>query len=243
MEQLLRMGFPNELAAEALAATGGKSTLKATEWILSRRPSAEQTISLPTKTRSFLCQTHQTRHCYCHCYCLCHPIGGICSPREACQDMCASSAPHRAHETSYASRGRRPHQPSPFRHPVGPLRNRFNKSQEDSFLPVIEDGSIVFIGATTENPSFHLITPLGVGKSAGVRFEVKEDAIEFLSSNCGGHARVALNALEISATRAATRVSVKQLKSVEEEEEMNLVSIYTEHQLHVFLLYSLLARQ
>lgn len=38
--------------------------------------------------------------------------------------------------------------------------HRFNKSQLDSFLPVIEDGSIVFIGATTENPSFHLITPL-----------------------------------------------------------------------------------
>jgi putative ATPase len=38
--------------------------------------------------------------------------------------------------------------------------HRFNKSQQDSFLPVIEDGSIVFVGATTENPSFHLITPL-----------------------------------------------------------------------------------
>ncbi|KAK9670070.1 hypothetical protein RND81_13G174900 [Saponaria officinalis] len=38
--------------------------------------------------------------------------------------------------------------------------HRFNKGQQDSFLPVIEDGSIVFIGATTENPSFHLITPL-----------------------------------------------------------------------------------
>ncbi|KAK6157062.1 hypothetical protein DH2020_011310 [Rehmannia glutinosa] len=38
--------------------------------------------------------------------------------------------------------------------------HRFNKAQQDSFLPVIEDGSIVFIGATTENPSFHLITPL-----------------------------------------------------------------------------------
>lgn len=38
--------------------------------------------------------------------------------------------------------------------------HRFNKAQQDSFLPVIEDGTIVFIGATTENPSFHLITPL-----------------------------------------------------------------------------------
>ncbi|KAF4356186.1 hypothetical protein G4B88_015375 [Cannabis sativa] len=38
--------------------------------------------------------------------------------------------------------------------------HRFNKAQQDSFLPIIEDGSIVFIGATTENPSFHIITPL-----------------------------------------------------------------------------------
>ncbi|GFP90888.1 ATPase wrnip1 [Phtheirospermum japonicum] len=38
--------------------------------------------------------------------------------------------------------------------------HRFNKAQQDSFLPVIEDGTIVFVGATTENPSFHLITPL-----------------------------------------------------------------------------------
>ncbi|KAI5677720.1 hypothetical protein M9H77_08670 [Catharanthus roseus] len=38
--------------------------------------------------------------------------------------------------------------------------HRFNKAQQDSFLPVIEDGSVVFMGATTENPSFHLITPL-----------------------------------------------------------------------------------
>ncbi|KAM1759355.1 hypothetical protein FF2_008221 [Malus domestica] len=37
---------------------------------------------------------------------------------------------------------------------------RFKKSQHDSFLPVIEDGSIVFMGATTENPYFHLIRPL-----------------------------------------------------------------------------------
>lgn len=35
-----------------------------------------------------------------------------------------------------------------------------NKSQQDSFLPVIEDGTIDFIGATIENPSFYLITPL-----------------------------------------------------------------------------------
>ncbi|XP_047333545.1 replication-associated recombination protein A-like [Impatiens glandulifera] len=116
--------------------------------------------------------------------------------------------------------------------------HRFNKSQQDSFLPVIEDGTIVFMGATTENPSFHLITPLlsrcrvftlnplkpnhisslikraiadkdkgfltGLVKGL-TSIEVDEDAIEFLSLNCDGDARVALNALKISTTMASSR--------------------------------------
>ncbi|GMJ01268.1 hypothetical protein like AT1G24290 [Hibiscus trionum] len=120
--------------------------------------------------------------------------------------------------------------------------HRFNKSQQDSFLPVIEDGSIVFMGATTENPSFHLITPLlsrcrvltlnplkphhvetllkravddqekGLSRSVGMKVDVKDDALEFLSMNCDGDARVALNALEISTTTAAARVADNQLK-------------------------------
>lgn len=38
--------------------------------------------------------------------------------------------------------------------------HRFNKAQQDAFLPSVEDGSIILIGATTENPSFELISPL-----------------------------------------------------------------------------------
>ncbi len=34
--------------------------------------------------------------------------------------------------------------------------HRFNRSQQDSFLPVVEDGTVVLVGATTENPSFEL---------------------------------------------------------------------------------------
>ncbi|MBA0786287.1 hypothetical protein Gotri_026725 [Gossypium trilobum] len=124
--------------------------------------------------------------------------------------------------------------------------HRFNKSQQDSFLPVIEDGSIVFMGATTENPSFHLITPLlsrcrvltlnpikphhietllkrsvndnekGLSQSVGMRVDVKDDAIDFLSMNCDGDARVALNALEIAATTAAARVADNQLEQNDE---------------------------
>ncbi|KAK4594148.1 hypothetical protein RGQ29_018006 [Quercus rubra] len=123
--------------------------------------------------------------------------------------------------------------------------HRFNKSQQDSFLPVIEDGSIVFMGATTENPSFHLITPLlsrcrvltlnplkphhvvvllkratddldkGLARSVGMRVDVNEEAVEFISANCDGDARVALNALEIAAISAAARVDGDQSKGVE----------------------------
>src|ERR1700683_5343484 len=38
--------------------------------------------------------------------------------------------------------------------------HRFNKAQQDAFLPYVEDGTIVLIGATTENPSFEIINPL-----------------------------------------------------------------------------------
>ncbi|GLJ49336.1 hypothetical protein SUGI_1043070 [Cryptomeria japonica] len=118
--------------------------------------------------------------------------------------------------------------------------HRFNKAQQDAFLPVIEDGSIVFIGATTENPSFEInnallsrcrvltlnkLQPEDVRKlleraitdsekglmvslkgfSCVVGVKVEEEAIEFLASASDGDARVALNALEIAASTAATR--------------------------------------
>ena len=48
--------------------------------------------------------------------------------------------------------------------------HRFNRAQQDSFLPVMEDGTIVLVGATTENPSFELIAPLLVARArAGVQ--------------------------------------------------------------------------
>ena len=38
--------------------------------------------------------------------------------------------------------------------------HRFNKAQQDAFLPHVEKGTIILIGATTENPSFEVISPL-----------------------------------------------------------------------------------
>lgn len=99
--------------------------------------------------------------------------------------------------------------------------HRFNKSQQDAFLPYVEDGTIILIGATTENPGFRVNAPLisraqvyvlysltdeELGKVASaamkkfpkVKFE--KDAINHLISSASGDARTLLNAIELSAT-------------------------------------------
>jgi putative ATPase len=53
--------------------------------------------------------------------------------------------------------------------------HRFNKSQQDAFLPYVEDGTIILIGATTENPYFEVNTPL-ISRARIFRFEALEDA-------------------------------------------------------------------
>src|SRR5712671_5348337 len=58
--------------------------------------------------------------------------------------------------------------------------HRFNRAQQDSFLPVMEDGTIVLVGATTENPSFELIAPLLSRARVMVFKSLDEDAIEKL---------------------------------------------------------------
>jgi putative ATPase len=60
--------------------------------------------------------------------------------------------------------------------------HRFNRAQQDSFLPVMEDGTIVLVGATTENPSFELIAPL-LSRARVLVFKPLDDvAIERLLS-------------------------------------------------------------
>jgi putative ATPase len=58
--------------------------------------------------------------------------------------------------------------------------HRFNRAQQDSFLPVMEDGTIVLVGATTENPSFELIAPLLSRARVLVFKPLDGDAIERL---------------------------------------------------------------
>lgn len=107
--------------------------------------------------------------------------------------------------------------------------HRFNKAQQDAFLPFVERGSIIFIGATTENPSFEIISPLlsrvslfvlkplppesievlleraltdserGLGNS---ELRVDDGVLENISALSSGDARFALNVLEMAANTA-----------------------------------------
>jgi putative ATPase len=104
--------------------------------------------------------------------------------------------------------------------------HRFNKSQQDAFLPHVEAGTITLIGATTENPSFEVVGPLlsrtrvlvlhpleadaiaclsrraleDVERGLGTRgLEIDPEALDRLADSADGDARRALNALETAA--------------------------------------------
>lgn len=111
--------------------------------------------------------------------------------------------------------------------------HRWNKAQQDALLPHVERGVVILIGATTENPSFEVISPLlsrtrvfilralsaealrGIVTRAllvvGVKAE--KDAIEFLVQSANGDARIALTALDI-AEKMSSDISVETLKAV-----------------------------
>jgi putative ATPase len=109
--------------------------------------------------------------------------------------------------------------------------HRFNKAQQDAFLPFVEDGTITLIGATTENPSFEVISALlsrsrvlvldplttenlttvleralkdterGLGAEP---IQASSDTIRAIAVYASGDARVALNVLELAASLADT---------------------------------------
>ncbi len=102
--------------------------------------------------------------------------------------------------------------------------HRFNKAQQDAFLPHVESGLIILIGATTENPSFEVISPLisrsrvvivsplkkenivevlcrAIGAER-VEKRVSREAIEFIAEISGGDARSALGDLELALSLA-----------------------------------------
>lgn len=99
--------------------------------------------------------------------------------------------------------------------------HRFNKSQQDAFLPSVEDGTIILIGATTENPGFRVNAPLisraqvyvlnalseeelgKIIKRATKEFKRtkwSKDAIKHIIKSSNGDARTALNAIELAAS-------------------------------------------
>ena len=103
--------------------------------------------------------------------------------------------------------------------------HRFNRSQQDALLPYVEDGTIVLIGATTENPFFEvnkalisrssvfMLKPLSeqhiikllknalTDRERGLgeyEIEIDDDVLKYLANVCNGDARIALNALELA---------------------------------------------
>jgi putative ATPase len=112
--------------------------------------------------------------------------------------------------------------------------HRFNKAQQDAFLPLVESGIIILIGATTENPSFEVINPL-LSRSRVLVLEPlqKEDieemikraaklekisrkqlplsSIKLLGELSGGDARVALNNLELAQNLAKKSTITKEI--------------------------------
>ena len=108
--------------------------------------------------------------------------------------------------------------------------HRFNKAQQDVILPYVEDGTLVLIGATTENPSFEVVSPLlsrarvfalesltdeqvkRIAQTAAadaerglgaLRPRLDEHALNALVNLANGDARTALNALELAVSAAA----------------------------------------
>ena len=76
--------------------------------------------------------------------------------------------------------------------------HRFNKSQQDVILPHVEDGTVVLIGATTENPSFEVISPLLSRCRVYTLTELNDSALLLISKVASGDARWALNTLELA---------------------------------------------
>jgi putative ATPase len=116
--------------------------------------------------------------------------------------------------------------------------HRFNKAQQDTFLPFLEDGTLTFIGATTENPSFEVVSALlsrarvyvlralavedivsllhtaltdearGLGK---LSLTAEPEAIDLIAGAADGDARRALNMLELAASLAEASADAHSL--------------------------------
>jgi len=123
--------------------------------------------------------------------------------------------------------------------------HRFNKSQQDALLPYVENGAVILIGATTENPYFevnaalvsrshvYLLKPLEIpdlkailqrALSSSVGYQSKvtvaDEALDRIARIANGDARIALNALELAVMTAGNRITLKQADELFKERSM-----------------------
>jgi len=127
--------------------------------------------------------------------------------------------------------------------------HRFNKAQQDAFLPHVEHGTITLIGATTENPSFEVVSPLlsrckvyvlhqltveeiavilrraledqekGLGKTPVL---IEPKALDYIAQTSNGDARIGLMTLEIAASISAADKSGKRKVDLKQIEEVTM---------------------
>jgi len=131
--------------------------------------------------------------------------------------------------------------------------HRFNKAQQDAFLPYVEDGTVTLIGATTENPSFEVIAPLlsrtsvlvlePLPKAAIVALleraladrerglgdlglTIEATALDFLAEHARGDARYGLNAIQACADLATLRKRTQIDLALAEEATQHRALLY-----------------
>lgn len=122
--------------------------------------------------------------------------------------------------------------------------HRFNKAQQDKLLPHVENGNIILIGATTENPnpSFEVISPLlsrcrvlvlnqldedNLNKISqkvlkDLKIKIEKDALKFLIEASNGDARILINTLEIS--KSLNKSGILNVKDIEESLQKRYLS-------------------
>lgn len=128
--------------------------------------------------------------------------------------------------------------------------HRFNKAQQDAFLPSVEKGTIILIGATTENPSFEVISPLlsrsrvlvlsrlsesELKKIADLALtklnkSISREASAFLLESANGDARSLLNTIEIAAQISQGKImEMSDIESALQKKQLQYDRLGDEH--------------
>ncbi len=122
--------------------------------------------------------------------------------------------------------------------------HRFNKSQQESLLPDVEDGTLILVGITTENPFYFVVGPLlsrtGIYKFKSLNTDeikkillntlndkkkglgntivkITDEALNLIASQSSGDARYALNILELAASSDNEKIDIEKIKALSEK--------------------------